>query len=192
MSRLSEDMKVPKYALTTVISAAGRMGQSDRAFATFAEYKSMFGLEHDIHSYNALLAAVARHRTPRVLPILQILQEMESLNIKPDADSFGYLIDVMTESGDLSSLPVALKMMEDRQIAVKLRTLRRAAYCAVDAGRDDMLAELKKAMGIMASKNRSYSHAHPDNLHHFFKVFIDKKISARDEQRSLSGERILR
>lgn len=165
---------MPKYALTTVVSAAGRMGQNDRAFATFIEYVNLFGLKHDIHSYNALLAAMARHNTPRVLPLLKILQEMESLGIKPNSTSFMYLIEVMTESGDMSSLPAALKMMEDRQITVRGRTLRRAAYRAVDDRNDELLVQLKKAM---ASKNRFQEH--PDNLHHFFKVYIDKRVSQR-------------
>lgn len=178
MNKLSPDKKVPKYALTTVISAAGRIGQNDRAFATFTDYTSIFGLTHDLHSYNSLLAAMARHRYPRVIPMLQILQEMEQNGLLPDSFSFMYLIDVMTECGDMSALLKVLEMMEQRQIVVRPRSLRRAAYIAVEQNKDELLPALKKAM---APPRRLARQRHPDNLHHFFKAHLDKKIRARNE-----------
>lgn len=161
------------------------MGQYDRAFATFTEYSTMFGLTHDIDSYNALLAASARHKYPRVLPLLQILQDMETQGIAPNSVSFSYLIDVMSESGDLSSLSKTLQMMDDRGVSARPRSLRRAAYRAVELDRDDLVQELKKAMA--SKKTPFFTPRHPDNLHHFFKVYLDKKMSERDKHRSLSG-----
>jgi hypothetical protein len=180
LCRQSEDRKIPKYAITTIISAAGRMGQFDRAFATFTEYSTLFSLEHDVHSYNALLAATARHRTPRVISLLQILQDMESQGIQPDRASFSFLIDVMAESGDLDHLPTTLKIMADRHINALSRSIRRAAYCAVDLHKDELLPELKQSLAMFKTNQKEWRRSMV--LHHFFVVLLDKKITARDEQ----------
>ena len=51
---------IPRLALNAIIMAAGRMGQLDRAYATFQEYTALFGLTADTAAYNALLYATAR------------------------------------------------------------------------------------------------------------------------------------
>ena len=51
---------IPRLALNAIIMAAGRMGQLDRAFASFQEYTALFGLTADTAAYNALLYATAR------------------------------------------------------------------------------------------------------------------------------------
>lgn len=188
LCRQEENRKVPKDALNCIISAAGRMGQFDRSFATFTEYSSLFSLEHDIHSYNALLAATARHRNPRVISLLQILQEMELKGIKPDGTSFSFLFDVMAESGDLTSLATTIKIMKERGIRTRPRSIRRAAYCAAEQNNNELLDELKLAL---ASREHPYTKGsrHPNNLHHFFRVLLGKKITARANRdtNSLAG-----
>jgi hypothetical protein len=77
LRRLDSTRKIPAIALNSVITAAGRVGHVDRAFATFQEYKSVFGLEYDVHSYNALLGACAMSKNPKVMAILAIIQDME-------------------------------------------------------------------------------------------------------------------
>ena len=51
---------IPRLALNAIIMAAGRMGQLDRAYATFQEYTALFGLTADTAAFNALLYATAR------------------------------------------------------------------------------------------------------------------------------------
>jgi hypothetical protein len=80
LQRMSTGKKVPAAALNTVISAAGRMGQIDRSFATFDEYNTIFGLEHNVHSYNSLLRAMRYHKFPQLPNCMSILQQMEVMN----------------------------------------------------------------------------------------------------------------
>jgi len=53
---------VPRIVLNALIEAAGKMGLTDRAFATFQEYRTLFHLVPDIHAYNSLLAGVSHCR----------------------------------------------------------------------------------------------------------------------------------
>ena len=96
---------VPRIALDAIIEAAGRFNiqflfnanavifmksklfvcykrqdLTDRAFATFAEYPTLFKVEPDVHSYNALLTASAASRVPNVHTLLSIFQDMEVRN----------------------------------------------------------------------------------------------------------------
>jgi hypothetical protein len=53
------------------------MGQIVRAFDVFRDYEELFGFAHSIHSYNALLFAVAKSKAPNVESMLTVMQEME-------------------------------------------------------------------------------------------------------------------
>jgi hypothetical protein len=52
-----------------VIMAAGRMGQIDRAFATFQEYEDLFGYKNSVVTFNALLFATVRSKQPSGTPL---------------------------------------------------------------------------------------------------------------------------
>ena len=55
---------VPPVVLNGLIIAAGKLSQLDRVFGTFQEYQSLFGLQPDIHTHNALLSAVSFSKFP--------------------------------------------------------------------------------------------------------------------------------
>jgi pentatricopeptide repeat protein len=74
--------------------SAARLGQTDRAFATFQEYKPLFRVEPSVHSYNALIQAAALSYKPSVAKILSIFQEMEKFGLSPNSFSFSMLLEV--------------------------------------------------------------------------------------------------
>jgi hypothetical protein len=137
---VKENSIVPQLALNSIIIASGRMGQLDRSFATFQEYKSLFGLDPDLHSYNALLMAAARSRMPKVNAMLAILQEMENAGVSPNSTSFALLLEVMVETNDLPGFDdIALHVqsllddksscdeLNDKDLVLLMRSLRRVA-----------------------------------------------------------------
>lgn len=146
LARQNSSTRIPRMALNAVIGASGKVGGVDRAFATFAEYDKVFGLNHDIHSYNALLFATSKFRNSKVLSMLSIFQDMERKGIEPNYLSFSYLLDLMADRNDLSTLPTTLNIMGDRGIRPRGRSLRRVAYAALDLGKLDLLDELKQLM----------------------------------------------
>jgi len=50
---------IPRIVLDALIEAAGQLGMTDRAFATFQEYRTLFHRIPDIHTYNSLLTGVS-------------------------------------------------------------------------------------------------------------------------------------
>jgi hypothetical protein len=103
---------VPRLALNAVIMAAGRMGQPDRAYATFQEYHALFGLTCDTAAHNALLYATARSKQPSPSAMLSILQNMEDAGFQPDGVSYALLLEVMMETGNASSCLQILQHIE--------------------------------------------------------------------------------
>lgn len=165
-------------ALNAVIGASGRVGGVDRAFATFAEYDKVFGLSHDIHSYNALLLATSKHRNSKVLSMLAIFKDMESKGISPDSLSFSYLLEVMSDRNDLSGLENTLIIMKERGIRPSGRALRRSAYAACDLEKFDLVdaltAFMKTPLSIAADPKRF---SPPTPLLYSFERALRRKIS---------------
>lgn len=170
--QLSPEKKVPRLALHSLIGGAGRMGQIDRAFATFTEYSSLFSLEHDIRSYNALLYALARSYHPRVVSVLTILQDMESNGIMPDNRSFSLLLDVMAETRDMTAMSRTLALIRERRIIPLSKSLRKAAYVAAELQMDDIVEELKQLLLVREAN-------HTKQLQPFFEETLMKKINSR-------------
>lgn len=50
---------IPRIVLDALVEASGLLGMTDRAFATFQEYRTLFHLIPDIHAYNSLLTGVS-------------------------------------------------------------------------------------------------------------------------------------
>lgn len=141
---------VPPMAVTGVIMAAGRMGQIDRAFATFQEYQTLFNLTPDVHAFNALLWAGASFRDANISTLLSVFQEMESAGVKPDSFSFTILLQSMADCEDLSSLGPVLDLIVSSKIKVRARALRCVAVCAA---KQSDLSTVAKIKGIMASQH---------------------------------------
>lgn len=125
---------VPRMAVNAVVMAAGRMGQIDRSFATFQEGPSLFGLEPDVHAYNALLWACAANRDASVHTLLSVFQEMESKGVRPDAQSFSVLLQTMSDCEDLKGFPDIAALIKAEGVRVKSRALRCVAVALAKAG----------------------------------------------------------
>ncbi len=91
---------VPRLALDAIVEAAGRLDLTDRAFATFNEYSSVFGLAHDIHSFNALLASSACARHVNMHTLLTILQQIDQTGQAADDES----ADASTDNREASAV----------------------------------------------------------------------------------------
>ena len=144
------NLAVPPMTLNAVIMAAGRMGQIDRSFATFKEYKSLFNLDVDVHAYNALLFACSSFRDSNVGTLLSVLQDMDSAGISPNSVSFSILLQTMADCEDLTSLgPVA-----DATVALGLRLRPRALRCvAVTAAKQGDWACVERVRTMLASQD---------------------------------------
>ena len=95
------EYKVPQIVLNALIVAAGRLNQLDRAFATFQEYRSLFGHKQDIHAFNALLQAIAYSRFPSVSNQLTIMEDLVAAGYQPSDESFSILLSTMSETGEM-------------------------------------------------------------------------------------------
>jgi len=144
------NLAVPPMTLNAVIMAAGRMGQIDRSFATFKEYKSLFNLDVDVHAYNALLFACSSFRDSNVGTLLSVLQDMDSAGISPNSVSFSILLQTMADCEDLTSLgPVT-----DATVALGLRVRPRALRCvAVTAAKQGDWACVERVRTMLASQD---------------------------------------
>jgi hypothetical protein len=54
-----------------------------------------------VHTFNALLAAIAASRYPTVESSLAVLEDMETCNVLPSDESFSVLLATMAETGEM-------------------------------------------------------------------------------------------
>lgn len=174
MELAKQNSNIPGMALNAVVGASGRVGGIDRAFATFAEYDKVFGLTHDVHSYNSLLLAMSKHRHPNVLSMIAIFRDMENKGIAPNELSFSYLLYVMADTNDLSSLNNTISIMTERKICPRGRALRRVAYAAFDLNQMELFEQLKAIMRIAVDR---YGRAlPPSSLLYAFEKTMKRKM----------------
>ena len=95
------DYRVPPMALHAIIMASGQNGKLDRSFATFAEMESLFGLQLDIHTYNALLWANAKCMTRfkgcDLEVMFSILEKIDAAGFRANSQTFDILLSCMVE-----------------------------------------------------------------------------------------------
>ena len=160
---------MPRLVLDGIVEAAGRLGMNDRAFATFQEYRTLFGVTPDIHSYNSLLAACV-HTSPaqpriNMDVIFSVFQEIETAasaaNVeaasresssfgavgcgmsKPNSRSFSLLIDAMVECKEFRVFGQILEHMQASGVTASARSLRRAATALAREGHWDQVDVVK-------------------------------------------------
>ncbi len=103
---------VPITIVNSIIIAYGKIFKPDQAFATFQEYKTLFGMNPDILTYNSLLLAVSFNPRIETSTVLQIFEDMENNNVKADDMSFSLLIDNMIDNNNLDSLDAIFNHMD--------------------------------------------------------------------------------
>ena len=138
------NLPIPRMTLNAIIMAAGRMGQIDRAFATFKEYKTLFNLCPDVHAFNSLLYACASFRDTNINTLLSVLQNMEAENVAPNSYSFSIMLQTMADCEDLSSLEPVLDVVEDNNHSVRTRALRCVAVTAAKQGDSATIERIRK------------------------------------------------
>jgi len=116
---------VPIMILNSIIIAYGRIYKPDQAFATFQEYKTLFGMTPDILTYNALLLAVSYNARIETSTVLQIFEDMENNNVKADDMSFSLLIDNMVDNNNLDSLDAIFSHMETAGVTLPPSSYRK-------------------------------------------------------------------
>jgi len=93
---------VPIQAANAIIEASARMGDLDRAFATWAEF-GRFGLESDVGTYNSLLHTCVKTR--ELASARKLLNRMSAAAIEPDSFTYQYrtALCVMDNNGQAAS-----------------------------------------------------------------------------------------
>ena len=95
------DYQVPPMALHAIIMASGHSGKLDRSFATFTEIESLFGLNPDIHAYNALLWAnskcLLRANGGDLGVMLSIVEKLEDSGLTANDRTFDIIFNCVAE-----------------------------------------------------------------------------------------------
>ena len=94
------EMQAPIAALNALIIAQGNLFFLDRAFAVFQEFDHVFNAKPTVHTYHALLGAIAKSRSPRVEYLLQIMSDMDDAGYPPDSGCFSLLLETMMKCKD--------------------------------------------------------------------------------------------
>lgn len=172
---------VPRIALDAIVEASGRLDMTDRAFATFREYKGLFNIHPDIHSYNSLLASCAYARNINMHTLLSVFQDLddavEGVNSKPNSTSFTLLIEAMVDSDDFRVFDAVFAHMIESGVEPTPRALRRAIVAFLKRGygkaprtgveESDVKEDLEKAEMLMDTLKKQQHNSIP-------KWFIDR------------------
>jgi hypothetical protein len=124
------DWEIPALALDAVITCAGMIGNTDRAFATFAEYDELFGLTRDVTAYNALLEGASYRGRNSVETLFNIVERMEEDGLQPDGNSFSIIFTCIAPG--IRRIPpteihAMLDMMEEKGVNPLPFTIARLA-----------------------------------------------------------------
>ncbi len=155
---------VPIMILNSIIIAYGRIYKPDQAFATFQEYKTLFGMTPDILTYNALLLAVSYNARIETSTVLQIFEDMENNNVKADDMSFSLLIDNMVDNNNLDSLDAIFSHMETAGVTLPPSSYRKLL---VYFGKNKKFTELEN---IKSKFETSSGYKTPAYLSHRLKM----------------------
>lgn len=151
------DYQVPKIALDALIISTAKSGKQDRSFATFEEYRTLFGVTPDIHSYNGLLLS-ASFRVSKLEFMFRILQEMEKHEITLNRLSFSIIFDKMIDLNDFQDYQAILGHMRLLNILPYPKILRKLAIEFASRHDWESLREtlwmLLKAQGNFQGRNR--------------------------------------
>lgn len=157
------DNAVPKIAVCAIIRASGVVGQCDRAFATFQEVQSLFGMKHCVHTYNSLLFSLSCMKYPSTGNMLRVFQDMDDNAIKPDKESFSVLLSAIAETDEMHAFPTVVNMI--KELGVRNVTARSLRRCAV------MFALQGNADGT-----RMVQEAYAEHVDDTFPQFLEKRL----------------
>jgi pentatricopeptide repeat protein len=167
---VKENYTVPPMALNAIIMASGANGKLDRAFATFSEMETLFGIEPDVNAHNALLWAngkcMIRAGGMNIPVMLQIIEKLEKKILLPNNYTFDILLKAMVEKSTkyqhhhshkrainsdldnsdpgtlLEGLEQILSMVKEYNITLRPRTIRRLARATAEFNEWDITGQL--------------------------------------------------
>ncbi|GMN41983.1 hypothetical protein TIFTF001_011198 [Ficus carica] len=143
-------------ALNCIILGCANIWDLDRAYQTFEAIGSSFGLNPDIHSYNALMKAFGKLK--KTFEATKVFDHMLSLGIKPNATSYALLVDAHLINRDQKA---ALSVLDDMVNAgfepskETLRKVRRRCIREMDYESNDRVQSLAVKHKVrMGNENR--------------------------------------
>ncbi|XP_021756919.1 pentatricopeptide repeat-containing protein At1g26460, mitochondrial-like [Chenopodium quinoa] len=110
-------------ALNCVILGCANIWDLDRAYQTFEAISSTFGLDPNIHSYNALMSAFAKLR--KTFEATRVFEHLCSLGVKPNAMSYSLLVDAHLINRDPKSALSVLNAMVEAGFEPSKDTLKK-------------------------------------------------------------------
>ncbi|XP_052162011.1 pentatricopeptide repeat-containing protein At1g26460, mitochondrial [Oryza glaberrima] len=143
-------------ALNCVILGCANIWDLERAYETFEAIKEKFGLTPDIHSYNALLHAFGKRK--KTEEACNVFQHLVSLGVKPNATTYGLLVDTHLVNRDAKAALAVIAEMVDTGFTPSKETLkkvRRRCSRESDFDSDEKVQSLAKQFNYrMGGENR--------------------------------------
>jgi pentatricopeptide repeat protein len=143
-------------ALNCVILGCANIWDLERAYETFEAIKEKFGLTPDIHSYNALLHAFGKRK--KTEEACNVFQHLVSLGVKPNATTYGLLVDTHLVNRDAKAALAVIAEMVDAGFTPSKETLkkvRRRCSRESDFDSDEKVQSLAKQFNYrMGGENR--------------------------------------
>ncbi|KNA19560.1 hypothetical protein SOVF_060570 [Spinacia oleracea] len=110
-------------ALNCVILGCANIWDLDRAYQTFEAISSTFGLNPNIHSYNALMSAFGKLR--KTFEATRVFEHLCSLGVKPNAMSYSLLVDAHLINRDPKAALTVLNTMLEAGFEPSKETLKK-------------------------------------------------------------------
>lgn len=143
-------------ALNCVILGCANIWDLERAYETFEAIKEKFGLTPDIHSYNALLHAFGKRK--KTEEACNVFQHLVSLGVKPNATTYGLLVDTHLVNRDAKAALAVIAEMVDAGFTPSKETLKKVQRrCSreSDFDSDEKVQSLAKQFNYrMGGENR--------------------------------------
>ena len=141
-----DNAPIPRVVLDAFITVGKRTGRTERSFAMFQEYKSIFQLKPSVTSYNSLMASCMGSKDA-LKAVLAVFEDMETTGetdptCLPNDESFSILIETMVMANDFQVLPQVLELMAMKEIVPHRRALRRLAVAFAKEGNSKGVAEV--------------------------------------------------
>ncbi|XP_010680709.2 pentatricopeptide repeat-containing protein At1g26460, mitochondrial [Beta vulgaris subsp. vulgaris] len=143
-------------AMNCVILGCANIWDLDRAYQTFEAISSTFGLNPNIHSYNALMSAFGKLK--KTFEATRVFEHLCGLGVKPNATSYSLLVDAHLINRDPKTALTVLNTMVEAGFEPSKETLkkvRRRCVREVDQESYDHVESLaRKCKIFLGTENR--------------------------------------
>jgi len=136
--------EIPVISINIIIEACARLGDLDRAFATFAEMPNL-SLKPDTQTYNHLLLTCVNAR--EVNSARRLLNLMQDESVALDADSYTHRCSVSVMTRDDEGAMTAYRECKDAKLVPPSKMYTTLVNMLVRQGRPDKAKEMLEEMG---------------------------------------------